>query len=204
MYLLLLFYSISCSAHNSIHITWHIPTATLCPINWDSDKKTHQLLCQSTQKKLLILVKKQRMYLVDKDNKLLKDYPICTAKKGTGETPRSNKTPRGWFVIKEKVGDRKRHNQNFSARKPCQRATGITTRILTLEGIQTHNTNTRSRCIYIHGTPFTGAIGIQPRSEGCIRMHANDIIQLYSQVSTNTAVYIYDGHNPLAWQPHTS
>jgi lipoprotein-anchoring transpeptidase ErfK/SrfK len=41
----------------------------------------------------------------------------------------------------------------------------------------------------IHGTTDDGSIGTAA-SHGCIRMHIPDVIDLYSQVSVGTPVYI--------------
>ena len=51
------------------------------------------------------------------------------------------------------------------------------------------NTNTRDRCIYIHGTAEERLIG-RRASYGCIRMRSKDVIALYSLVHIGTHVRI--------------
>lgn len=58
----------------------------------------------------------------------------------------------------------------------------ITSRILTLNGIDKENANTKSRYIYFHGTNEEFSIGT-PSSHGCIRMKNDDIIEMFDIVS---------------------
>ena len=71
----------------------------------------------------------------------------------------------------------------------------VTTRILWLEGTEQGfnkgpGVDSKSRFIYIHGTPEEGLIG-QPASDGCVRMYNKDIIELFSLVEEKTPVWIY-------------
>ena len=68
----------------------------------------------------------------------------------------------------------------------------IVTRILWLNGKQTHNSNAFARYIYIHGTPEEHRIG-HPASYGCIRMTSNDIIDLYNYLGVGSQVRIIRG-----------
>ena len=65
----------------------------------------------------------------------------------------------------------------------------ILTRILWLEGVESHNTNTKDRYIYIHGSPDETPMGI-PGSKGCIRMHNRDVISLFDHVQIGEDVVI--------------
>ena len=65
----------------------------------------------------------------------------------------------------------------------------ITSRILTLRGLDPDNQNVENRKIYFHGTDEEFLIG-QPASHGCIRMKNDDIIELFSLVKHRTKVQI--------------
>jgi lipoprotein-anchoring transpeptidase ErfK/SrfK len=52
------------------------------------------------------------------------------------------------------------------------------------------------RYIYIHGTPDAVALGV-PGSHGCIRMHNDDVIELFDQVYPGMPVNIVEqGEEP--------
>ena len=70
------------------------------------------------------------------------------------------------------------------------------TRILVLEGLDTKattnnvfdNTNTRGRCIYIHGTNKEKLLGTR-QSHGCFRMGNAAVIELFDLVQTGVNLY---------------
>lgn len=106
------------------------------------------------------------------------------------------KTPLGRFKIGEKIGTGLPSGTVFRSRIPLapEQATPpgddlVLSRILWLEGLEEHNTNTRDRFIYIHGTNHEEAIG-QPASHGCIRMKNADLIALFDQVPLGAEVVI--------------
>ena len=66
------------------------------------------------------------------------------------------------------------------------------TRILWLDGLEPHNTNTYDRYVYIHGTNAESRLGV-PASEGCVRMSNDDVIDLYDRVQPGTEVTIDPG-----------
>jgi lipoprotein-anchoring transpeptidase ErfK/SrfK len=68
----------------------------------------------------------------------------------------------------------------------------IVTRILWLDGLEPHNRNAFSRCIYIHGTPQEAMVGT-PASYGCIRMRSRDVADLYELVGKGAHVVITEG-----------
>jgi len=65
----------------------------------------------------------------------------------------------------------------------------IVSRILWLRGTEKKNSNTYSRCIYIHGTTAEKDIG-KPVSYGCVQMKSEDVIDLYRKVGEGATVYI--------------
>jgi lipoprotein-anchoring transpeptidase ErfK/SrfK len=67
------------------------------------------------------------------------------------------------------------------------------TRILWLGGLEDHNRNAFSRCIYIHGTPQEALLGT-PVSFGCIRMRSVDVANLYDLVGQGARVEIVEEH----------
>ena len=133
-------------------------------------------------------------------------FSISTAKNGMGEEYGSEKTPRGHHRITAMYGDGMPSNTVFESRV----ATGelfnqglfaayphrdwIISRIIWLDGLQAGfnkggGVDTKSRYIYIHGTPDVDKIGL-PCSHGCIRMRPEDIILLYAQVKVGCDVHI--------------
>ena len=155
---------------------------------------------------LVVSVKKQTMFFLC-GYRILRTFVISTGKNGTGEVVDSGKTPRGWFWIDEKIGDGASIDTVFKARQPiglyraCEhKYDPILTRIMWLKGLQTHNKITKSRYIYIHGTPKHQSFGERPMSEGCVRMLDTDCLELFNQIELKTLVYICDEDNRLAWQ----
>ena len=139
---------------------------------------------------------------------LLKRYVVSTAKNGPGEQNGSYRTPRGWHIIRAKIGGNCPENSVFVRR----RLTGevwtpelaeqfpgrdwMLSRILWLSGKEPgHNrlgtVDTMRRYIYLHGSPDTARMG-EPGSIGCVRMMNRDIIELFDRVPPYTAVNIGD------------
>ena len=157
---------------------------------------------------LLINIQHQRLYQI-KDQTLLREYVISSAANGAGNKENSGKTPLGAHLIREKFGDNVVLGTQFKARqstgyippiliRPEQSSDGdyITSRILWLGGLETgynqgEGVDSYHRYIYIHGTDEEGRLGT-PASHGCIRMANKDIIDLYTEVNTETLVYIFE------------
>lgn len=154
---------------------------------------------------LLVHIATQKMYVFDHDQKL-KEFDISTAKNGVGEMNGSEQTPRGWHIIRAKIGRDCAINTVFVGR----RATGeiytpelrvqfpdrdwILTRILWLSGLEPGinrlaKVDTMRRYIYIHGSPDDVPMGI-PGSKGCIRMRNENIIDLFDRIPVNTRLLI--------------
>ncbi len=131
---------------------------------------------------------------------------VATASNGVGERNGSECTPRGWHIIRARIGAGSVANTVFRGR----RATGeiytpalrlqaperdwILTRILWLSGLEPgfnrlHDVDTMRRYIYIHGCPDEDIMGI-PSSHGCIKMHNTELITLFELVSVGTRVLI--------------
>jgi lipoprotein-anchoring transpeptidase ErfK/SrfK len=128
--------------------------------------------------------------------KLIRSYPISSSRFGLGTEHGSKKTPLGRFQIAQKIGHQQPAGTIFRSRVPLgpddpRPATEdwITSRILWLDGLDPHNTNTKDRYIYIHGTKHEDRIG-QPDSHGCIRMRNADVIELFDLVQEGTPVRI--------------
>lgn len=133
-------------------------------------------------------------------------YQIGTAKNGAGEEMGSGKTPRGWHRVVAAIGKNAPLNSVFVGR----RLTGeiyhpelakihpqrdwILTRILWLQGLEVGrnrlgDVDTMRRYIYIHGVPDEKQLGV-PGSKGCINMHNQDIVELFSYAPPGTLVWI--------------
>ena len=130
-----------------------------------------------------------------------KTYSISSAKNGVGEVEGSYCTPLGKFKIAEKIGKNLKTDSVLVGREPTGEIFSqtlfdkypdrdwILTRILWLDGVEAHNNNTKARYIYIHGSPKQTPMGI-PGSKGCIRMHNQDIIELFDKVHIGEDVVI--------------
>jgi lipoprotein-anchoring transpeptidase ErfK/SrfK len=130
-----------------------------------------------------------------------KTYSISSAKNGVGEVEGSFCTPTGQFKIAEKIGDKLESGAVLVAREPTSEIYSpallakhpdrdwILTRILWLEGVEAHNSNTKERYIYIHGSPDEVSMGV-PGSKGCIRIRNNDVLELFEKVQIGEDVVI--------------
>ena len=137
-------------------------------------------------------------------------YAISTAKNGIGSQQDSGCTPLGEHLIAEKIGAGQAINSVFVGRVPTGEIYSseygaahperdwILSRILWLTGLEdgvNKGSNSQGGCdsyqryIYIHGTPDSEPMGI-PRSHGCIRMRNQDILELFTQVDTETRVTV--------------
>jgi lipoprotein-anchoring transpeptidase ErfK/SrfK len=156
--------------------------------------------------RITVDIGKQQLDLVDDSGKLVRRYPISSAKNGVGEQNGSYCTPRGRHVIRAKVGAGHPANAVFVERRPtgeiydselARRHPGrdwILTRILWLSGCEPGfnrlgKVDTMRRAIYIHGSPDSAEMG-KPGSHGCIRMRNQDIIELFDLVPIRTLVEI--------------
>ncbi|EIJ43785.1 hypothetical protein BegalDRAFT_2957 [Beggiatoa alba B18LD] len=131
---------------------------------------------------------------------------ISSARNGAGEVRNSGCTPRGWLVIKAKVGAGCPVNSVFVGRRftgeiyspelvtQYPQRDWILSRILWLGGLEPYKNrygqvDTLRRFIYLHGTPDDKPMGIAD-SCGCIRMRNDDIMQLFEQVDVGTRVFV--------------
>ncbi len=128
---------------------------------------------------------------------LIEDYPISSSKFGIGGSYGTNKTPLGVHIISSKVGEGQPKGMVFKRSRPtgeivAVNAPGrdpIVTRVIHLVGLERGNRLSRTRGIFIHGTPEERNIG-KPVSYGCIRMKSNDIINLYKYMFPGIPVVI--------------
>jgi lipoprotein-anchoring transpeptidase ErfK/SrfK len=149
-----------------------------------------------------ISVADQKMLVTDQGQPVA-TYPVSTSKFGLSSAPNSYGTPLGKHRVVKKIG----HGLPSGAVFKSRRFTGevlpvdapgrdpIVTRILWLDGKESHNRNSFDRYIYIHGTPEERNIG-QPVSYGCIRMRSRDVVSLFDRVGVGARVDIF--REPLA------
>ncbi len=138
--------------------------------------------------------------------KPLKRYRVSTAKNGVGEKNGSFCTPRGRHIIRAKIGAGAPVNTVFVKRRPtgeiydaelASRFPGrdwMLTRLLWLSGCEPGfnrlgDVDTMRRYIYIHGSPDSAVMG-RPGSIGCVRMHNQDLLELFDLVAAGTPVEI--------------
>ena len=149
-----------------------------------------------------ISVADQKMLLTDAGQPVA-SFPISTSKFGLSSRPGSYGTPLGKHRVVKKIGHGLPPGAVFKSRRPTGEvlpvdAPGrdpIVTRILWLDGKESHNRNSFGRFIYIHGTPEERNIGL-PVSYGCIRMRSRDVIALFDRVGVGARVDIF--REPLA------
>jgi len=154
--------------------------------------------CADTHHRIIVSVPDQKM-LVLTDEKPVAVYKISTSKFGTGDREGSYATPLGHLCVRKKIGEGVPLGTVFKSRKPTGEilepdAPGrdpIVTRILWLDGLEAHNSNAFSRCIYIHGTPQESILGT-PASFGCIRMRSCDVTKVYDLVGHGARVEIVE------------
>ncbi|MBM3203057.1 L,D-transpeptidase [Candidatus Woesearchaeota archaeon] len=147
----------------------------------------------------------QRLVVVEQDV-VISQYPVSTALKGAGERHGSGCTPRGWLVIRAKIGQGCPRGTVFVGRRPTGEyydealearfpdRDWILTRILWLGGLEAGfnrygEVDTARRYIYIHGSPDQGVTGT-PASHGCIRMRQDDVMSLFDQILPGTHVQV--------------
>ncbi len=147
-----------------------------------------------------------QVLIIYENEKILKEYQISTAKNGAGEQYGSEQTPRGWHLIRAKIGEGHPVNTVFVRRRPTgeiytkelslqfPERDWILTRIFWLSGLELHknrfgNVDTMRRKIYIHGAPDSVAMGVIG-SKGCIRMRNADLIDLFGQIPAGTKILI--------------
>jgi L,D-transpeptidase YbiS len=153
-------------------------------------------------KRLLVNIAKQSAELFE-NGRLLRTYVISTAKNGIGSDAGSCCTPNGVLKVAEKIGAGMAIGSVFRGRKPTGQIWSrdvenslhtstddlILSRILWLEGAETHNATTFERFIYIHGTNHEDKLGT-PLSAGCIRMRNVDILDLFEIIDIGTEVVV--------------
>lgn len=140
--------------------------------------------------------------------KPIKQYPVSTAKNGTGQQMGSECTPLGRHRIRAKIGRGQAIRSVFVGRRPTgeiytpelaqqyPKRDWILTRILWLGGLEPGKNrygpvDSGWRYIYIHGCPDELMQG-KPESHGCIRMHNSDIIELFDLITTSCKVNIHE------------
>ncbi len=145
--------------------------------------------------RLEVSIATQRLALWD-GTRVIKEWPVSTARAGVGFTEGSMRTPLGQFRIKEKIGANSASGTIFKAREPVGLWQGervdadlILSRILRLDGLESRNANTWDRYVYIHGTNDEPGIG-RPGSHGCVRLTNDHMIELYDLVPEGTEVWI--------------
>ena len=146
-------------------------------------------------KNIHISIRDQRLTLTEGET-LVRTYPVSTSRFGIGTEEDSMKTPIGRFRVAEKIGDGLPSDTVFQSRVPLKADDPlpptedlVMSRILWLGGLDEHNTNTRDRFIYIHGTKHEDKIG-NPASHGCVRMRNADVIELFDLVDEGAPVVI--------------
>ena len=152
-----------------------------------------------------ISIPEQRLWLLDGERVCL-EAPVSTAANGAGELMDSLCTPRGWHVIRARIGAGLAPDTVFVGRRPSGERYGpelaarhpardwILTRILWLSGLEPGRNrlgrvDTMRRYIYIHGCPDDVPVGT-PGSHGCVRMRNVDVLALFDRVEVGTPVLI--------------
>lgn len=147
----------------------------------------------------------QRLRLAQ-GGRVLFEVQASTARNGPGETAGSECTPRGWHVVRAKIGADCAPNTVFVGRRPSgelyspalrarfPQRDWILTRLLWLSGLEVGKNrlgkvDTMRRYVYIHGCPDEDDLRT-PTSHGCVKLHNGDIIALFERVTVGTRVLI--------------
>jgi len=146
-------------------------------------------------KSIHVSIRDQQLIVKD-DEQPIRTYPVSTSRFGIGTEEGSFKTPTGRFRVGAKIGGDMPNGTVFVGRVPLRLDDAlpptedlITSRILWLDGLDEHNSNTRDRFVYIHGTKHEDKIG-RAASHGCVRMRNADVIELFEMVDEGTPVVI--------------
>jgi predicted GNAT family N-acyltransferase len=159
-----------------------------------------------------VYLDRQRLDLFDIAGRIVKTYPVSTAKNGPGERYGSECTPRGLHGVRAKIGVGCPPNTVFVRRRPTGESwtpelarehpgrDWMLTRILWLSGREPGfnrggEVDSLWRKIYIHGTGDEATLGT-PASHGCIRMSNAGIIELFDHVPIGTEVDIVESGAP--------
>ena len=160
----------------------------------------------SSEPYIHISLAEQRLRWIDEVGHVQLDVAVSTAANGAGEAMNSFCTPRGWHVVRARIGSSAPLNTVFIGRRPSgelytpqlrtrePHRDWILTRILWLSGLEVGknrlgNVDTMRRYIYIHGSPDEVAMG-HVGSHGCVRMRNAEIIELFERTAIGTRVLI--------------
>ena len=159
----------------------------------------------SGQAFVVVSIGEQRLRLFERE-RVVFDCAVSTARNGPGEVYGSECTPRGWHIIRAKIGGGCPNNTVFAGRRPTGEIFNaalrtrepnrdwILTRILWLSGLERGRNrlgivDTMRRYIYLHGAPEDVPMGVAG-SHGCIRMRNDDVTALFDRVDIGTRVLI--------------
>lgn len=158
---------------------------------------------QLVNPRIEVKISEQKLYLFDGEN-LVKTYLVSTASAGIGCQKNSFQTPIGKHYIRAKIGADAPADAVFVARRPTGEIYSadlaeqfpardwILTRILWLSGLEVGKNrlgevDTMQRFVYIHGAPASEPMGV-PASQGCVRLHTPELIELFDLVKVGTEV----------------
>ncbi len=143
-----------------------------------------------------------------KAGQIVQQYPVSTAKNGAGQEMGSECTPLGRHRVRVKIGAGQPLFSVFVGRRPTGEIytpelglkhpdrDWILTRILWLGGLEAGKNrygkvDSSWRFIYIHGCPDELMQG-RPESHGCIRMHNQDVLELFNRINVGCKVNIHE------------
>ena len=158
----------------------------------------------SVKRSLVISLFTQRLELFSSGQRFC--YSVSTAKNGPGQLINSGCTPLGRHFICKKIGaglpvntvfvGRQKTGEVYSDRLALQnpQRDWILTRIIWLSGLEDgfnkgNEVDTKSRFIYIHGSPDSIILG-EPGSAGCVRMRNKDVVDLFDRIEEGDHVEI--------------
>lgn len=173
-----------------------------CQSVWETLTKKGTLPKQG--KSLILIGNEQKLYLLE-NGKIIDTITVSTSAKGFGTSGESGQTPTGLFKtgnsiigkLYEVIISKKPTGTILGKNTPSTRVdkdgkkhtAEVLTGLIELYGEETHNKNTFSRSIYIHGTNRESNLG-KPASGGCIRVANDKIIELSGKIPSGTPLYI--------------
>ena len=152
--------------------------------------------------RLLVVDAERQLAVMIAERTPVAAWPVSTAQAGLGGEEGSYRTPPGWHLIAQRIGEGAGPGTSFSSREPtgetwCGEACDddlILTRILTLDGLEDGvnrgpGRDSLDRYIYLHGTNHESLLG-RRASHGCVRFSNADICDLFARLREGDHVLI--------------
>jgi hypothetical protein len=183
-------------------------TETIKPKDWKDlyGKLVQSKMINSNEPLLIVWGPRQTLYYTTDGKGLQQTFKISTGANGFGNSEDDKKTPTGLIKVSKKIVGKDfevmvgkqgtgtilgptQDSGRIDIKTGNPHIAEVLTGILELTGLESCNSNVKSRNIYFHGTNREQFLG-QARSNGCIRVSNEGIKWLLNNVNVGTKVYI--------------